>query len=262
MHFGMCMGIDNPQNIKIAKDAGFDYVECGFGFLSQAEDSIFEKFRDELKQNNIKCEAANCFLPADYVVIGQNYHSDKFTSFIEKGMKRGTEIGLEMIVFGSSIARSLPSSVSYIDGFSQLADFLGNVVSPIAKKYGMTVVIEPLRKDECNMINTVKEGALLAMTSGEDNIACLADLYHMEGVGDTVADIRQLRKSIRHAHFSNPESKKGLKRDFPKSLEEYDYKSFIEALEFAGCERCSIEARCTDFSSETVESGKLIALLR
>lgn len=262
MRYGMCMGIDSPQNIKIAKDAGFDYIECGFSYLSQAEDEVVARFADALDAADIRCEAANCFLPADLAVIGNDYRAARFTDFIEKGMERGKKLGMETVVFGSGAARSIPESIGYAEGFRQLGDFLGNVVSPIAEKYGMTVVIEPLRKNETNFINTVKEGTMLAVSSGKDNIACLADLYHMVGVGDTNDDIIQLKGSIRHAHFSNPSSHAELKRGFPMSFEEFDYRSFVDALEAAGCKRCSVEARCIDYPTEAAESGRLIGELK
>ncbi len=262
MRYGMCGGVDHPQNIKIAKDAGFDYVECGFSGLSRVEDEIVAKYADALASADIRCEAANCFLPSEFAVIGNNYRAAQFIDFIEKGMEMGEKLGLKIVVFGSGRARRIPEGVSYAEGFRQLGDFLGSVVSPIAEKHGVTVVIEPLRKGESNFINTVKEGAMLAALSGKDNIAGLADLYHMLGVGDTNDDIIQLKGSIKHAHFSNPYPRNGLKRMFPKSLDEFDYRSFIDALEAIGCERCSVEADCTDFPKEAAETGKLIEMLR
>ena len=49
MRYGMCMGIDSPQNVKIAKDAGFDYMECGFSLLSRADEEMFQRFKKALK---------------------------------------------------------------------------------------------------------------------------------------------------------------------------------------------------------------------
>ena len=102
MRYGMCMGIDGPQNVKTAKDAGFDYMECGFSLLSRADEEMFEKFKAALEESNIKCEAANCFLPGDLPVINHDYRSRKYVDYIEKGKTRGKQIGLEVIVFGSS----------------------------------------------------------------------------------------------------------------------------------------------------------------
>ncbi|MCQ2480376.1 MAG: sugar phosphate isomerase/epimerase, partial [Clostridia bacterium] len=208
MRFGMCMGIESPERVKMIADAGFDYVECGFCSLSRADDSVFEEFKDALNENNIKCEAANGFLPKDLPII--NGDLDAIASYIENGMKRGAEIGLKKIAFGSSKARNVPDGVSYAEGFRQLGEFLKNVVSPLAEKYGITIVTEPLRKDECNIINTVKEGTMLAVLSGKENISCLADIYHMIGEGDTLDDVKQLKGSLKHAHICNPVSKKGL----------------------------------------------------
>ncbi|MCQ2470873.1 MAG: sugar phosphate isomerase/epimerase [Clostridia bacterium] len=259
MRFGMCMGIESPERVKMIADAGFDYVECGFCSLSRADDSVFEAFKDALNENNIKCEAANGFLPKDLPII--NGDLDAIASYIENGMKRGAEIGLKKIAFGSSKARNVPDGVSYAEGFRQLGEFLKNVVSPLAEKYGITIVTEPLRKDECNIINTIKEGTMLAVLSGKENISCLADIYHMIGEGDTLEDVKQLKGSLKHAHICNPVSKKGLKRDFPQDNAEFDYKAYVDALEFAGCDTCSVEAQCIDFESETLLAGKLLKSL-
>ena len=260
MRYGMCIGIENHERVKIAADAGFDYIECGFCLLSRADDEVFLKFKTALEENNIKCEAANGFYPWDLPII--NGDMDKIREYTEKGMKRGVEIGLKKIAFGSGKARSLPENVSYAEGFRQLGEFLCNVVSPLAEKYGMTIVTEPLRMDECNIINTVKEGVMLAVLSGKDNISCLADIYHMIGEGDTFDDIRQLKGALKHAHISNPYRKKGLKRDFPCDADEFDYQGYIDALEYAGCDTCSIEAQCVDFETGTIAAGKLLKSLK
>ena len=261
MRYGMCMQIDSPERVEVVKNAGFDYIECGFCKLSRAEDEVFEMFKAALVKNDIKCEAANGFLPKDIPLIGDEYDEKKTVDYIEKGMKRGAEIGLKTVVFGSSGARKVPEGVSYAEGFRQLGEVLKNVISPLAKKYGITIVMEPLRKDECNIINTIKEGTMLAVLSGADNVHCLADIYHMIGEGDTLDDVKQLKGSLKHSHISNPVSKKGLKRDFPADVSEYDYKGFIEAMEFAGCNTCSVEAQCVDFDSETMAAGKVLKSL-
>ena len=262
MRYGTCLGLSEFENIKIAKEAGFDYIECGFCALSRESDEAFGKYKAALEENGLKCEAANGFLPKDLPIIGKDYDPEKIAAYIEKGMQRGSQIGLKMIAFGSSGARKVPEDVSYAEGFRQLGEFLRNVVSPLAEKYGITIVIEPLRKNECNIINTVKEGTMLAVLADRDNIACLADLYHMVFEGDTYDDIRQLKGSILHGHISNPYSKQGLKRDFPTDAEEFDYQGFVEALEFAGCERCSIEAQCVDYPAEAVKAARLLKSLK
>lgn len=262
MRYGVCFSLENTQQIKLAKDAGFDYVEGHFQQIAGGEDAMLSNIAAALKENHIACESAYCFLPGRLNIIGTDYARKEMTQFIENGFRRGKELGLETVVFGSGGARALPQGVSFDKGFLQLGAFLREVVSPLAAKYDVTVVIEPLRKAECNMIHTLDEGVMLAAISGQPNIACLADVYHMWGAGETFDDIRRLSGCIRHGHISNPEpADKEAKRTFPMDKNEFDYAGFVSALAYAGCRRCSVEARCFDFETEIKKAGEVLRSL-
>lgn len=261
MRFGVCRGVDAIEDIKTAAKAGFDYIECGFSGLSRCSDAEFEAFAAVLSENNIKCEAANGFLPRDYKVVGEEFNEQKIAAYIEKGMERGAAVGLKVVVFGSGKARAVPEGMSFAKAYSELVYFLGEVAAPIAAKYGITVVTEPLRKDESNIIHTVKEGVMLGAATGKENVGGLGDIYHMVGAGDTYDDIKELKGSLLHAHISNPNEKDGKKRTYPASADEFDYKGFIDALEYAGCPRCSVEAGCDDFAKEAPITAKLLKSL-
>lgn len=262
MKYGVCFGIETPERVEIAKRAGFDYVECGFCSLSRAEDSVFEAYKNALEENGLECIAANGFLPGDLALLPDTYDEAAVSAYIEKGMQRGAQIGLKKIAFGSSKARKVPEGMNYGVAFRRLGEILHDVISPLAEKYGITIVTEPLRKDECNIINTIKEGVMLGIQSGKENISTLADVYHMVGEGDTMEDLRQLKGCIKHGHISNPVSSKGFKRDFPADVNEFDYQGFVDALAYAGCDTCSIEANCEDFEAETLLAGKVLKSLK
>ena len=262
MRFGVSFGLETPQQVKMAKEAGFDYVECGFGTLSRADSAMVDAYRQVLKENEICCEAANCFIPGDLPIIGTDYARQEMKAYIENGFRRGAALGLKTVVFGSGGARRVPDGVNFGEGFRQLGAFLREVVSPLAAGYGITVVVEPLRKNESNIIHTLDEGAMLAALADRENIACLADVYHMWGAGETFDDIRRLRGCIVHGHISNPETpNKEAKRTYPLSRDEFDYAGFVAALEEAGCTRCSIEARVFDFPTEIRQAGKVLRSL-
>ena len=112
------------------------------------------------------------------------------------------------------------------------------------------------------MINTVNEGVILSVLAGKNNIQTLADIYHMKFAGDTPDNIRMLKGSIKHAHISNPMPAGIAKRFYMKPGDECDYKAFVDALEYAGCPRCSIEAGTSDFASDAEEAAKVIKALR
>ena len=262
MRFGVCTGIENAEQLKYAAEAGFDYVECRFGFLATATDEEFEAAKAALKEANIKCEAANCFIPGEYPISDSSCDRAGLAAYVEKGMSRGAEIGLKTVVLGSGGARRIREGVSYREGFLNISSILAEVISPIAEEYDITVVIEPLRLKECNIINTVKEGVMLAASSGQHNIQGLADIYHMFESGDTYDDIRDLKGSLKHAHISYPPQDGSHERYYPKDMDEFDYAGFVDALNFAGCERCSIEAGCKDFKVEIAAAGKVFDELR
>ncbi len=259
MRYGVCCGIDNEENVRVAAECGFDYIECGFQLFANATDEQIAQWEQTEKKYNILCEATNCFLPNALRVTGENVNYDALKQFVARGMKNSARMGVKTVVFGSSGARSIPDGFPYARAVAQMGYFLREIASPEAEKYGITVVTEPLQKAETNMINTVKEGVMLAVLAGKDNIKALADLFHMEQCGDTADDIRLLNGSIHHAHISNPVGREGKKRIYPADKDEFDYKSFIDALEYGGCERVSVEANCFDFS---VDAPKAIEVLR
>ena len=248
MLYGMCVG-DSIERISVAARSGFDFVESCFSLLADKDDEYFERFREELEKYNIKCLSVNCFIPGNLKVTGPDVDYSALAEYIEKGMKRGKEIGLEKIVFGSGGARNVPDGWAYEDAYRQLIYFLKETVAPLASKYGLTVVLEPLRRGDSNIINSAFEGAAVVSAVDSDCIKCLVDLYHMETAGDDAQTVRALKGSIKHAHIAEP-----VNRHYPAPGDGVDYKSFIEALEYAGCETCAVEASTDDFNKDCAPS--------
>lgn len=262
MRYGVCFGVEAFDRVKTAKAAGFDFIECGFANLSRFDNSRFQSFKNALEENNILCEAANCFIPSDYRLTGNDISDKKeLCEYIEKGMARGEQIGLKIVVFGSGGARNLPDGFSFKKGFLQLRDFLRDIASPIAENHGITVVTEPLRFCESNIINTVSESVMLAAATECGNIAGLADIFHMVNSGDAYDNIRRLKGEIVHSHISCPLSRDNMKRIYPSDINEFDYRGFIDALREAGCERCSVEAKCSDFEKDAFAAAAVLKAL-
>lgn len=259
MKYGICIGIDKLDWVCIAAESGADYVEANFTQLAQADEETYAAFKNALEGNMIACEAANGFVPGTLPTTGEDVDDEALKAFVEKGMQRAQELGIRVVVFGSGASRSLKEGTGYRRGFEQLAKFLREIAGPVAEKYGISIAIEPLCPAESNIINTVKEGVMLAAASGRTNVSGLGDLYHMAIIGDTGDDLRALRGSILHTHISNPALNEVRRRRYPADVTEYDYADFIAAAEYAGCPRCSIEAGCEDFLSE---APRAIAVLR
>ena len=261
MRFGVCCGIDNEEKVKIAVESGFDYLECGFQLFANATEQQLTEWEEREKKYNILCEAVNCFLPGSLPVTGDNVDYAAVSEFVARGMKNCARMGVKVVVFGSSGARSIPSGYSWAKAVNQMSFFLREIASVEAAKYGITVVTEPLCKLETNVINTVKEGVMLALLADKENITGLADIYHMMLSGDTYEDLELVKDSIFHAHISNPKGKEGKKRIYPAAADEYNYKSFIDILESGACQRISIEADYFDFSVDAPLAAKILKSL-
>ena len=244
MRFGMCVGNDEKK-IKLVAESGFDYVESCFSLLAESDEDKLNRFKSELDNFSLKCESVNCFLPGNLKVTGPEVDYDALKEYIEKGISRGIGIGLKKVVFGSSGARDVPDGWSYEEAYRQIVFFLKEIVSPIAEKYGVIITIEPLRRTDSNIINSALEGAAVASQANSDYIKCLVDYYHMYEAGDNCETVKKLTGAVKHAHIAEPVS-----RHFPRTDDGADYRSFIEALEAAGCETCSVEASTDNFERD------------
>ncbi len=247
MKYGSCIG-DDPKKIAPAKAYGYDYVEVSFQFLGRGSDEDFSVFRDTLLDAGMPCPSANLFLPADLRISVEEPDLPAVRAYVEKGFRRGAEIGLQKVVFGSGGARDIPAGRTYIEAARSIRDVLHKVVCPLAEAYGITVLVEPL--SESNIFNRVKEAAAFASSVESPSVAVLADLYHMGIQNDDPADILLIGKDLRHAHIANPDFRDGERRGYPLDAGEYDYAAFLRALDDAGCETCSVEANTKDFEKD------------
>jgi len=98
----------------------------------------------------------------------------------------------------------------------------------IAQRYGVTLVVEPLNKAECNFITSLAEGAEAVERCNHLNVRLLADFYHMLKDGEPVSEVVRFGQLIRHTHVAELAG-----RGFPGKSRE-DFRPFFQALEQVG----------------------------
>lgn len=253
MKFGTCIGTDE-EKIKISKEAGFDYIETNLTNITAMSDREFEGFLKTLEQNDIPCEASNCFIPSDYKLVGESVDYISISAYVAKALARAERLGIKTAVFGSGGARRVPDGVTREEAHKKIIYFLKEIVAPEAFKYGIRIAIEPLNSQVCNCLNSVLEGAAVARATGCDNVETLADLYHIYIDNDPLDKIARLKDEVIHAHIANP-----VARCYPAPGDGFDYAPFFNALKAVGCERCSVEADSKDFVNDAT---KALAVLR
>lgn len=250
MRFGACCGIAEENKIRLMKESGYDYVEGSFQYLVNGSPEEKAVTPSLLKEYDLPCAVVNCFLPGDLKPHGPRKDDAKLYDYVKRGLEYGKPIGLEKVVFGSGGAKQVDPGEDYYTAFNETADFLREIVSPLFREYGVILAIEPLRPAECNLINTVREGAMLAAATKADNIFVLADLYHMVESGEKWSNMFELEGKLRHAHISCPRGRDGRNRIYMKSADEFDYLGFLSALRKVGCDTCSVEAGVIDFEKD------------
>lgn len=244
MGFGICVGTD-AKKIEILSRTGFDYFETNTTDITTAGDADFSEFAACIEKFGLPCEAANCFVPGEIRLCAVQPDYKTISEYVQKAFLRASQCGVKTIVFGSGKARSVPEGMKTGEAFDRLAFFLREIVAPQAERYAIDLAIEPLNKNECNIINSVPDGIELADAVGQKRVKTLADLYHMYLEDDSMEALAATKGKIIHAHIANP-----VERRFPKPGDGFDFAPFLGALKSAGCPRCSVEAGCDDFAAD------------
>ncbi|TCL58817.1 sugar phosphate isomerase/epimerase [Hydrogenispora ethanolica] len=247
MKIGCCANLqadpDGPgmAAIEIIAEAGFDYIELPLAKLMTFAEAEFHQLQERIRAAGIRCEACCNFFPPDLKLTGDGVQADRIVAYYEAALERVHQLGAEIVVFGSAGARNVPEGFGKERAWNQLVELLRDM-DPVARQYGITIVIEPLNRKESNIVNSVAEGLQLANAVQRDNIQLLVDYYHLSLENEDPADIVTAGAAIRHAHLAEPEG-----RAFPKAQSRAAYAAFIEALRqirYSG--RLSIEASTDD----------------
>jgi sugar phosphate isomerase/epimerase len=248
---GYCTGL---SNLEAAKAAGFDYVELSATEIANLSDSDFEAAAAKIKSIGIATPAANLFVPAAIRLTGPETNPDQQNAHVKKALTRLARLGVQVVVFGSGGARRVPDGFSKDEAFKQLVDF-GRRAAEEGRANGITITIEPLRKQETNIINTAGEGLTLVEAIAHPNFQLMIDFYHLASEQEDPAVVLRAKDRLRHLHVANPKD-----RVFPAQWEEYDYAPFFANLKKIGYDkRISVEGRTTDLAAQ---GPPAIALLR
>ena len=177
MRFGICTSLENVNRLA---EVGYDYIELGVspGLMPEADETEFQKIRDQVATAPLKPESYSGFIPGDLRVVGDTVDFPRLSRYVETACRRGSEIGGEIIVYGSSGSRSIADGYSRERALSQIAEFL-DMAADHAEAHNMIIAIEPICRREGNILRTVADGLAMAKRVNRKGIRALADLYHV-----------------------------------------------------------------------------------
>lgn len=222
---GRCVGVDGLAETKAA---GYDYAELGVSAIARLSDEKLEEALARHKEVGLPTPAANLFIPGDVKLTGPNADPEKQMAYVKKALERIARFGVKIVVLGSSGARNYPPDFPREQAWQQLVDF-GKRLAPEAQARGIVIAVEPLRKQESNIINTAAEGLKWVQEVGHPSFQLMVDFYHLAIEKEDPDIILSAKDHIKHFHFANPKG-----RVFPLDASEWDYARFFENVRKIG----------------------------
>jgi sugar phosphate isomerase/epimerase len=255
LRFGVCAS-DEARLSTGAAPVDFFEASVQTFLAPEAHDEAFGRRLLGIGARDHPIEAANVFIPATLPLIEsrtQPVDHARLQRYVRTALSRAEQSGISLIVFGSGKARACPPDLSPLDARRQLQERLEHWAR-WAQDHGVQIALEPLRREETNLVNTVAEGGELISRVGGSGVSLAADLYHMASSGEDPESIRPWVPLISHVHVAEREG-----RAAPGTHGE-DLRPYLRVLAEEGYNRrISIECRWEDFASQL---GPAIATLR
>lgn len=255
IRLGVCT---SPDNIELVAEAGFDYIEIGFAWLNSLSEEDYQALLEKVRASKIAVEASNGMLPGTLKVVGPDADEAEIRAYLDKTFRRGSELGIRVVIFGSGASRSVPEGFPQDEAWRQIARYL-TIVSEYCDKYGVDVAIEPLRRAECNIMNLVTEGTLMASLINHPRVGVLGDTHHMLCGCEPYSAFAQAGKLLKHVHISHSMgNEKG--RNYPSPGDDGDYAEVFRVLKECGYDgRVSIEAGYSDLKTDVPKAYKALS---
>ena len=251
MKIGCCVP---RERIRSAREAGFAFAELAVTENLQplVDEAAWRPVRQEILAGGLPAEAANVFFPGDWYLIGPQVDTAATRAYIETAVRRAQEIGIQVMVFGSGKARSIPQGYPEDRARQELQQVL-RLLGEAGARHGVTIAFEPLRKAETNLVHTVAEATAIVRPLQLPRLQVLADFYHMDEEGEPLDNLLLPGELLAHVHVADTGR-------LAPGTGHYDYATFVARLRQAGYQgRISVECRWTDWERE---AGQAFAFLK
>lgn len=212
--------------------------------IPEAPEAEFAPRIEALRACGYPMPAANVLLPPTLKVTGPNVDLARLERYAANVFRRAKQLGMRFIVFGSAGARMVPEGFSLNQGFEQYVDALKRF-GPLAQAQGVLLLVEPLNRGECNLVNTILEGAEAVRRADHPAVKLLVDIFHMLRNDESPEDILKVAPLIRHAHVAEKKDRAapGVNGD--------DFRPFLRALHRTGFnDHIALEPIWTDLPNQ------------
>ena len=185
---------------RVCGDLGFDAIEI---FASSGKQVDRANLRALLKDHRLRLAAVG-------TGAGMLLHGHSLCSADKRARERACDFVRRVVDFGARFAA--PAIIGSMQGsagadqtrdsaLERLKESL-NRLAEYASERGQELLFEPLNRYETDLVRTLPDGVALLEDVGADNLALLADLFHMNiEEANPESSILQAAGRIGHVHF-------------------------------------------------------------
>lgn len=222
MQYGVCC---EQESAEAWAEFGFDFFECTVGsFLKPLEERpAFEDALARTRATPLVCPVVNCFVPGDLRITGPDADLAALERYVTTTFERAKEADVQIIVFGSGGARRVPDGFDHDTARKQIVSFC-TMLAPMAEMNGVTIAVEPLNRQDCNILTSVRETAELVHAVGHPAVRLLVDAHHFLRDDKALDDIRANAALLVHVHIATVPGR------LPPGAEPCDLAPFFIAL--------------------------------
>lgn len=237
VEIGVCAG---TEDLGKAERWGFDYLEPAAAAIAALSATEFERVRQQVLASRLRCRSFNSLIRT-MQVVGPEANLDAVSIYLNAALDRCRQLGARVVVWGSASSRNIPAGHSREQAWQEIKRFLQRA-GDIAKSHELVIGIEPLRKQESNIINAGAEALRLVDEVKHPNVKMIIDYYHLRMDNEDPDILVRAREHVVHLHFANPNG-----RRWPKSVDDDpEYGRFFQLVKQIGYTGgLSIEARGT-----------------
>ena len=237
MRFGVCI----PAAQAAAVQAG------GWDFVEENVQGYFKGQAEEWTKPTppvLPLPCANSLVPGGLPIVGPGADAAALMTYMSRVLRRAQSVGMSTLVFGSGAARNVPDGFGRNKAVDQITAFLAESAD-LARRHGITLVIEPLNRGECNILNTVAEAMTYVDRLKHPNVRCLVDSYHFWLEDEPLANLEAAMPHIAHVHVADRDG-----RTAPGESGTSDYGPFLRVLKAGGYDkRIAVECRGFDLNT-------------